>query len=369
MGFMMMMKKGIEEEEQEQNIQENIVDLSSDSVYEILTRVSLDTLFRRCRWVCKDWQRLVYDTKFKIIHAQRTQTISGYFIQSSERCRNRVSFVSIIDHSPKIPSPSLDFLPRNTKIEASSLYGLICCVNNTENIRIPTYYICKPATREWRKIPNPRTGFFTEKMAILVIQSHPTLHYKILRFSKPKTALGYHCEIFDSNNWAWKRLEDIKLPPNVILKPGCGIFANGGFHWLTDDDHVFVFYVDQENWTTIELPQERLGFCKKLVQCEGKIGVFYTTDEWLELWVLEDHCRNQFWKKKYKVDLRSLHRDTNYSSLLDMYSSDTLLMTSYDEIIWYNCNNNVYAAGKLQEVPSVSQVYAFQSDLAPCSFR
>ncbi|OUZ99703.1 hypothetical protein BVC80_9063g74 [Macleaya cordata] len=119
-------------------------------------------------------------------------------------------------------------------------------------------------------------------------QSYPTLHYKIFRLCYPRNGFGYHLEVFDSNNWAWKLLKDIlQLPDDVLFGPDRYFLVNyGGFYWLTNDGRIFIFNVDEVKWITIELPHERLemnnnlGANKMVVDyCEGKIGVFYTTRE------------------------------------------------------------------------------------------
>ncbi|OUZ99702.1 hypothetical protein BVC80_9063g73 [Macleaya cordata] len=334
--------------------------LSSDAIYEILTRVSLVTLLRQCRWVCKDWQKLICDTNFQLIHSQKTPIASGYFVQSYHISGSvHINFFPCIsDHqySPQIPYPSLDFIPpaKNIMIQGTSLYGsLLYCVDKSGSTQIPTYYICKPATREWRKIPNPRTRLSRERIGIAVKQSddHPTvLHYKILRLTTPKGAHGYHCEIFDSNKWAWKRLKDIKLPDYVSLGHGCNVFVNGGLHWVTGDGRIFVFYIDQENWTTIELPHEMANNLRRgkilITHCDGKVGVFYSNKEWMELWILENYCTtNPIWKKKYQNDLRSLSgHNSEFAIPIDMYSTNIALMVNARELIWYNCDNDTYTS-------------------------
>ncbi|OVA01086.1 F-box associated domain [Macleaya cordata] len=250
----MVSRMGIEEEECVDEMH-----TSSDSIYEILTRVSNDTLFRRWRWVYKDWKKLIYDTNFKLNHLEKTQTISGYFIRSLELGEYRSSFVSIFDN-PQVPSLLL---------------------------------------------------------------------------------ISYHQQTF---------------------------------HWLTNDGRIFVFNVDEENWTTIELPEEQVEMndnCfvrKKLVDCEGKLAMLYTGyDNWMmELWLLKEGSGNHIWKK-YNVNLESLSRDTEYISLLDMYSPDTALMTYYDKIAWYNCRDRRYITAKLlPRISSFGQVFTFQSDLTTC---
>ncbi|OUZ99690.1 F-box associated domain [Macleaya cordata] len=388
---MEIVKMGVEEEQtqtqtktqtQTQTQRKRLVEyefLPFDSVYEILTRAPLDDLHCQCQWVCKDWQKLIYDTNFKLVHSQRTQTISGYFIQSQVFDEYHTSIVSIVGNSSyNIPSPSLDFLPKNnSKVVASSPQGLLCCVNQSDT-QVQDFYICKPMTRQWIHIPNPKTRYTTERMAMMVKQSYPTLHYKILRISSSKAKPWYpHCEIFDSKNRAWKRSEDINLPHDVFLDPvkHC-ILVNGGFHWPTSDGRIFVYYIDEENWSIIDLPcelremNEDESVHNKLVDYEGKIALLYIINECkLELWVLEDHS-NHIWEKKFSRNMGSTHRIIGCNNLCGMFSNDIVVMKYFDDqLILYNWNKDTYSTAKPPGISSISEVFPFQSDLVPCRFK
>ncbi|XP_042479855.1 F-box protein At5g49610-like [Macadamia integrifolia] len=295
--------------------------LPGDILYEILTHVALDDLLRRCRWVCRNWNALTHDSTFNHLHCQRTQSVSGFFVQNLQKNKYHTSFLSIVTSPIAI---SLDFMPTtNLKIEASSYQaqGLVCCMSQAYH-NPPRYYVCKPITRQWRRIPNPKTRYYTEKMAIVVKKSQP-LHYKIIRLSRSKKYGGLQCEIFDSKNWAWSmQLEDLKLPGLALESE---ILMNGSVHWLTFEERkqIFAFDIDKANWRLISLPQSESSSSlegeeveamnidfevhKKLVNCEGHLGLLYTTWTWIELWVMEDYLK-ETWKKKYRLSLEPLNQ-------------------------------------------------------------
>lgn len=164
------------------------LDLPSDIIFEILTRTSLNTL-GKCRLVCKGWNHMTYESSFTRLHCQRTHTILGYFVQCMSRNKRTATFVSIDKSSDSIFDMSLNFLPRSVAIEASSNQGILYCESqepqSLRNPRIPQYYVCKPSTKQWQVIPNPKTRYFTERTGMIVLGSNP-LHYKIVRFSQPK---------------------------------------------------------------------------------------------------------------------------------------------------------------------------------------
>ncbi|KAF5458769.1 hypothetical protein F2P56_022775, partial [Juglans regia] len=99
----------------------------------------------------------------KLMFAQfselRTKAISGFFLQSRFVGRPFAEFVSNYSMQDSDSKLSLDFLPRNVNIEAATKQGILLCVKelDTKILRIPEYYVCKPSTKEWHKIPNPKT--------------------------------------------------------------------------------------------------------------------------------------------------------------------------------------------------------------------
>ncbi|KAI3958426.1 hypothetical protein MKW98_011114 [Papaver atlanticum] len=288
-------------------------------VSEILTRVSLSALLRQFQWVCRDWHNCIHESKFQLTHSQRTPTVtSGFFLvmrRSIENISDSIRFFPFNDaHSRNNPSPSLDFLPSPVRIAGSSAYGsMFCCVTldkSRTTKSIPMFYICKPATREWRKIPNPRTRFDNFGMRIVVTQTHPTLQYKIVRISHGGVILEYHGEIFDSVTWAWKRLPDVKTSGCLVHSSG-GVYINGCLHWINNMRQIYVLSIEQEKWdAVIHLPPDiecEFNFRPLLILIDGKIGVLISSiKEWTELWVLENYYSHTSWKKRYRKDLRAL---------------------------------------------------------------
>ncbi|OVA01620.1 F-box domain [Macleaya cordata] len=386
------------EEEQERNLLQSqsaaswIVILPPDVIFDILTRVSLHHLVCKCRFVCKDWRSLTYQSDFKFIHSQKTPTLSGYFIGMYNLYKSRFEFVSI-NQSPPIPSLSLNFLPGNLEIvsSSSSSHGLLCCASyNYQNGRFDSLYLCKPATREWRKIPNPQTNLYTLKIMVVIQRCNP-LHYKIIRFSTSPQYVEYHCEIFDSNNWEWKVWNNIivgsgtenEFMPHCFLGSASdpGILVHGAVHWLSYLGQVCALDVNVEgkhgSWKIFESPKDIDGkFKRKLVEWEGEIGLLYLGlgNRWLELWLLEDYYSKDEiarWNKLYWVNLEPVyHQYIGSCTIFDLYTKDIVLMKIENEIIWYNCRTGTHTLGL--KVPAgylVHQVQPFHSDLVPCNLR
>jgi hypothetical protein len=71
-----------------------------------------------------------------------------------------------------------------------------------------------------------------------MIERSKPLHYKIVRFSKPKFRSQkefymYHCirvHLFDSATWKWKLLDEAKLPQDESSRHMTNISVNGSLH-------------------------------------------------------------------------------------------------------------------------------------------
>ncbi|XP_026458511.1 F-box protein At5g49610-like [Papaver somniferum] len=311
------------------------------------------------------------------IHKKTPSIASGYFVQSDRNdSEHSLSFIPSAAHhsehkSSQITFPSLDFLPEspNIVIESSSNYSsLLCCITKSSTIKIPTYYICKPATREWRKMPNPKTRLTALHTGVAVTQTYPNLQFKMLRLSYTKTGFGHHCEVFDSTSWAWKRLAYIKFNiEGTMLRKRNGIFLNGGFHWLTNLGEIFVYHVDQEKWAIIKVTQEMENYIQEAlciaIYCDGKLGVLYTTKEWMEIWILEGYSTtNPIWKRKFRRDVRRIFENSRYHPWpVGMWSNDTVMMLCDTKVVWINCTNDTCTTSEFSK-PSTHELYLFRTE-------
>ncbi|OVA01622.1 F-box domain [Macleaya cordata] len=383
-----------------QSVSSTVV-LPQEVLYEILTRVSLDHLLSQCRLVCKGWWRLTYESDFKLIHSQRTPTISGYLVRiQSDLSKPHFNFISFINQSPPIPSPFLDFLSTGNDVmivsSSSTPHGLLSFVRYTK-YRKPYFYVCKPASGQWRNIPKPPNyrQYQTLKFDILVERSNP-FHYKIIHVWRLPNR-GYSCEIFDSNNWRWQMLDDT-VGSELMPRPAClapaehpGVLVHGAVHWLSLD-HAQICALDVNidggaSWKVIESPKDEqlremyvndFRVVKKVVECEGEIGLLYLSNgnRWLELWVLENYYSNddktRRWNKIYRVNLEPVYQreSVEYSTILDLYTKNVVLMKIGRKIIWYNCKTGTYTVAL--ELPAGKwvheHVHPIHSDLVPCMF-
>ncbi|EOY30312.1 F-box associated ubiquitination effector family protein, putative [Theobroma cacao] len=364
-------------------------DLSSDVMFEILSRMPLKML-RRCRLLSRECNSLTYESSFMRLHCQRTNTIAGYFIQTSKKSRGYSTFCSIDNPGVASDQLTLDFLPETVHIRATADQGLMLCESQRSQNR---YYVCKPGTRQWETIPNPNPRYFTCKTAMLVIGSDP-LRFKLVRLSDPEPKEAeleseysepeldnyrrYPCEIFDSEIWAWKQLDDVMLSYDEFFDLGHAISAYGGLHWLTstgDKKNILSFNEDKESWESVSLPE---SFCHgdhcyhvNLAEYEGKLALIYQRPEipLLELWVMKDYY-GKLWSKKHRVNLADFCKENGFYSAYTLYNADMIFMQGYYTAIFYNFKNGQFDRLRLPSTHMFSEsAFFFQTDYEPIILR
>lgn len=154
--------------------------LSLEMIIENLSRASLKTLDTMC-CANKELDSLTYDPYVLDLYKKRNNIVSGFLVQSKQEKYNINRFAP----SPNSSSLDLGFLPRDACILASSEQGIIVesphPQKHSHNLR---YHVCKPTTRQVSSLPNLKTSYLTSKVAIVILGSQPSLHYKILRLSE-----------------------------------------------------------------------------------------------------------------------------------------------------------------------------------------
>ncbi|XP_015889217.3 F-box protein At5g49610 [Ziziphus jujuba] len=378
-----------------------------DIIFQILSRTSLKTL-GRCRLLNKEWYETTYDSNFTQHFFKRIdKVISGFFIQDLKHPQGYFSsFLPIeeeaakqddVDENTKL---SLSFLPPagagSVKILAAARTQGIILLCDYNYMR---YYVCKPATKQWRTIPSPNTRrFSTKAIAIVVLGSHRDgLRFKIVRFSSDvNRTYVVRCEIFDSENWAWKRLNCIRLPDDAFLlsKPPA-VSVRGKLYWLISKKQIFVFDLETESWGIFAAPKAAYEneYCydeTQLVEYQGRLGlIFMGNKECIQLWVLEDYNQNRHhhhhhhhhnhhhvvWRKRSEINIEEVNQVEPVSSPVGFCNADVLVMKGFFRMIFYKFqnNNNHPIISKVVRLDypftDARQVFFFQSDFEPVKFR
>ncbi|KAI3924932.1 hypothetical protein MKW92_026729 [Papaver armeniacum] len=144
-------------------------------IYEILTRISVAPLLSHCRLVCKGMGE-----------------DSNYFrlLDSDIKPRkNASSFVSLVNQSPALPSPTLDFLPGHVEIYPHHPL-MVCFLVSVTASKLALHTSISKAIH--RRIPErfqaETNQYRTLKTAIVVRKSSSPMHYNI--FVLPLLLLG-----------------------------------------------------------------------------------------------------------------------------------------------------------------------------------
>ncbi|CAO2200429.1 unnamed protein product [Urochloa humidicola] len=364
--------------------------VQEDQVFELLTRVPLDDL-AACRAVSTRWRRITYEPAFAPLHCRRAFAVSGYFVQSMARNRYVADFVSMHHASPSPAAISLGFLPSaRVRLEAVAAHrGLALCVDS-DTPRRPRYYVCKPATRQWRVLPNPRVRFLTAATAMAAARPSPSsagAEFKIVRLSiVPALRDSIRCEVFDSRRFAWRRAADVPLCPESLYPSAPAVLAHGAAYWLrwpdrdTGAQDVFALDLGSEAWRLIPLPREveerdDPWVRKQISAVEGRLCLLVTTTEAtamgrevLEVWEMVGYAERR-WEKRMMVSLKSLYaQEGNAVILQHLCSSDVAFLDTFCRVMWYDFSRGKMAEVEVKNHVCVQEVFKFESDLIPCEF-
>nr|KAJ0191092.1 hypothetical protein LSAT_V11C800423330 [Lactuca sativa] len=339
---------------------------------EILSRTSLKTLdVMRC--ISKEFEKLTYEPYLLDLYKQRNDIVSGFLMQ---RCGLECSEY-IHEFAPSRGSKSIDlgFLPRNARILASSEQGII--VFQSPYTRFSgsiSYYVCKPATKQVVPLPNPRTRYTTEKIAIVVVGSNPVLHYKIIRLSSSNFVKRrgefyrtYRCEIFDSTTWVWKLMDLLLLPSSVSLDMASPVITTrGSIYMLLLNNDILKFDSYSEKWTTFSSPiQDRdyeLYTSRQLVKHDGRLGYFCKSSIncGCEFWVLGTDAES--WEKIYVFN-KEESEDINNTRNLELFDDPNASVKIWTGVFLF------YKEKTIVSKRSDDQMFVYRSDFEPINLK
>lgn len=365
--------------------------LPSDIIFKILTRTSLKTL-DTCKAVNKEWNDMIFESSFMPQFCARSQNISGYFAQTLSYNYHVSDFVSLEGCSGNSTTSPLHLpideqvKPRRNyfmdmRIVASTMQGILCCVRRVNHDY--RFHICKPITKQWVKLPNPRTRYATMKVALIVLRSNP-LHFKIIRLSSPRTINNHYmkmglyynrCEVFDSEYWEWRRAKDLLFPQFPLFDTFApAVHAGGLIYFKVDDGQVMALnYNGEEVFPRFYLPNPSFDGFKdsyqrhRLVEYKGKLGCTCLSPKGMKLWVFENG--KQDWELSKEVDSETIKGVANYPNLHGFYNADIALMSDFNRVFFYKLQDKSFNVVKLKKCHSIREIFPFRSDLEPMDLR
>ncbi|KAF5187723.1 hypothetical protein FRX31_022692 [Thalictrum thalictroides] len=234
---------------------------SNDILIEILSRVP-DKPLARFKCVSKGWNNMICDPVFRKLQRQNSKAvISGFFfqLQDQHELSCQAKYVSINDKQVFVQHTILDFLPENVYVIGSS-NGLLCCRNCWNPFPNPrkyqkVVYVCNPAIEKYVKVEGPKglwtnsvdviqgLGFFSNPFSYSMNDSS---NFTLVWISKKVRFKSYSFHIYSSEIGGWRMSEEVCDCQSLIYNDSRSIFASGVLYWLTNQDEIVAFDVEEE---------------------------------------------------------------------------------------------------------------------------
>lgn len=305
-----------------------IQDVVRDFVLPFLPAKSLT----RCKLVSKEWCRKI-QTPF-LAHQQSFyfKHISGFFRQSSGE---KPSFISLDQDAYGVPSSSLSFLPEPVDL-ITTCNGLLCCRSRLGDL---DYYICNPATKEWRILPKPILYHGPETAVALAFE--PTLlnfasHYELVCAVTLMDQEVLCFEIYSSRSDSWRCCETVCSEPEGLALNVDGSYMKGIVYWETKLGAVLAFHVMDEEYGIIDLPWS-CGPTGALTVIRGELSYLLPSrqeDGTSMVKVYGDVGMSLKWE--FHLNLPAKEYNYEFCQVKAFVNDDTLILVLGEKVIAYN---------------------------------
>jgi F-box interacting protein len=267
----------------------------------------------RFKGVCRDWRLQISTPFFAHNQSNNFHSVSGFFCQSHSKTP---SFISLDPNSCGVPDPSLQFLPEPVDIRTSS-NGLLCCQGQTGD---KAYYICNPATTQWKKLPIPSANHGSNPALVLIFE--PSLlnfiaEYKLI-CAFPSDDFDNACEfeIYSSSEGSWKISREMYFGGTKFM-PCSGVHVNGIVYWLSRSGGIVVFDLTMERSQRLYAQSGCLGVM------DGKLTMTNAYNQSLTVNVLSNaytntmgmNSRIKAWDVKLQVNVSNRSESSDVSGL------------------------------------------------------
>ncbi|KAL5557268.1 hypothetical protein UlMin_039504 [Ulmus minor] len=203
----------------------------------------------RCRAVCKSWNKWITSPFFAHSQSQHFKRISGLLCQAPSQTSY---FISFNRTAYGMPDHQLSFLPEPVTIR-TACNGLICCQSRLLD---SAFYICNPATKEWRLLPEPvlpHCSILAMALAFEPSALNFTHHFELV-CAFHETGQMIYFVIYSSRSDSWKisTTACCDLNPSSLTRDG--IFLKGMVYWETSSRAVLAFDMKDEHYGVLPLP-------------------------------------------------------------------------------------------------------------------
>ncbi|XP_077231512.1 F-box protein At5g49610-like [Tasmannia lanceolata] len=292
----------MEDETENHHLTEDVV------MVDILPRLPAKSLFRfKC--VSKKWNDFIsHDPSFPQKQSQCFSSFSGLLFHNPQGSELGLGLTSPDEKSHGVPDPSLRFIDDPVEIKASCK-GLVCCKSHTND---SSYYICNPATKEWRVLPNPPRDHDSMVDVVLAFDPFdvPASYKLVCVFS---SEYEFEFEIFDSKTDEWI-IPRVMFTDDVLSLVWDTIYSTisvrGIIYWLVDPSSVVLsFDTDKNCCRSIHLPKltakerESQAWLGEFEGCLSYTNVVKAKGK-VKVWIL---CKPSLgeWSLRYNVHLET----------------------------------------------------------------
>ncbi|XP_017978599.1 PREDICTED: F-box protein At5g07610 [Theobroma cacao] len=246
-----------------------------DVMIDILQRLPLKTLMR-CKCVCKWWNNLISDPTFKSSYSRRNPQyyVSGFFLQKFLflELHSKLLFFPCEGHIDAAPEPSLSFIEDDKGVRIQhSCNGLLLCSSFRCLEKDRQFYICKPTTKQYLRLPYPvcRIVFGSN----IAYDPSKSPHYKIVCICDSYLSENHRqIKIFSPFTGSWKVSGNPFSVLDEVMLFNRGIFFNGMLHWVGRGNLALRFDVEREVMLTMPMPPIQEGWTERRVRYFGESG-------------------------------------------------------------------------------------------------
>jgi|UniRef100_A0A2N9GZK4 F-box interacting protein len=373
---------------------------NDDLAMEILSRLSASEL-SRFKCISKRWKNLISNPSFLHLHQQRSRLrgISLLLVQQYHEKKGNIQGPwTFLDCAPLQDERHilkiLRSVPRQTVVLTGSSDGLICCrTRRTWPEEVPEILICNPITKEWISLipTNCHVGhIFAFGFYPFGSSSKKAPCFKVVSIQRQKyDQNSYSFVIYSSETGKWKTsLEVCHCKDN--LHENKHIHIRGRFYWLTKNQRIISFDVEQELSGIIKSPGPMRSDGGLTSAClgdtDGYLHYACADDSDLRVWMLIDH-RKLDWVLKHQLNLNQFRmkrpspvtdyfRHRGYGlvkcRMLGIFAPDYLALgtlTFYDEVIymmiWGRLQSYNFRNGELKHLHMFGAFYMDHHNIVP----
>ncbi|KAH0706812.1 hypothetical protein KY289_011888 [Solanum tuberosum] len=241
----------------------NLIDLTIDIQINILTRLSMKSLFQ-FRSVCKSWRTLLLTREIAVHLDQVSDKIYTLTTNADELWLRGIRRFKI-----PIELQSLEFML------LEPVNGIICIIGPVSS-HVTFAYLWNPLTNEFKHLPKPNVQMGYVAVGFGFGFAPKSNDYKVVRVVQHERKFDLHAEVYSLNRGSWRRVKDDSCSSssawmNRILQG--------------------VVTVDLENEVTTE--EERMSFDHKNHQADHR----------------RKHCRTNTWRDNRDAILLTLPVD------------------------------------------------------------